>query len=822
MVAGVVVVCIGVIAILVQSVIRDLQLLEASKSDNVQWTLSQAEVEFLELQAALRPGDGSPDLEKIREEFDIFYSRVETLRNSPIYGEVDEGSAYVAALAAARAFLDRTVDLIDADDATLAAGLPQIIEDADTLRLSIRTLASSGLAEFAKRSDEQRSSMSVALLRLAAVSALLLGALGLLALYSTAVSRLTQQRGVALAEANLRMNTILSTSLDGVIVSDTEGRILDFNAAAERIFQHKLEDVRGLNIGDVIVPPHLREAHRAGMERMRDTGETRVVGHGRVRLDAMRADGTIFPTELALQSATSGDTRIIIGFLRDISARVAAETELVDARDRALAGEKAKADFLTVMSHEIRTPLNGVLGNLTLLGDTKLSVDQRRYVDNMQISGELLIEHVDTVLDIASFESGKAEMGQEPVHLGDLLQGIVDGQTGAARANGNTISWTWTGEALDWVATDAKRLQQVLLNLVSNAIKFTRDGTVRIEARWDAGGDKDVEVTFRVIDTGVGIKTEDLDKVFEDFHTTDPTFGRQVGGTGLGLGIARRLVEAFGGEMGVESRLGQGSDFWFRIPLQRSEAPAPDTSKTAEPETQTVLDILLVEDNAINRMVAEEMLVNLGHQVTWVENGEEGVSAALAHRFDVIFMDISMPVMDGLEATKRIRAAAPPWSETPIYAVSANVLATDQERFLAAGMNGFLGKPLIRANVVSALAGVARSGAVDTGTADNPLSDALTQMKDELGDTVFDVLKSRFLTEGQDMAAWLDAGPSDMDEVAHRCHKSAGSAAAFGALALRDQLIAIEEAARDDDQARVAALAPMAVARWTEVAKALG
>ncbi|MCH2093806.1 MAG: ATP-binding protein [Rhodobacteraceae bacterium] len=821
LVAVIFAVCVGVIAILAQSVVRDLQMLEASKSDNIQWTLSQAEVEFLEFQATLRRSSEPVDLEKVREEFDIFYSRIQTLKNSPIYSGVGEDSVYAISLGSAKTFLDETVDLIDSDDSTLLASLEEIENRASELRISIRTLASSGLIQFAEQSDQQRSNVTVALLRLAAVSALLLGALSLLALYSTAISRLTQQRGAALAEANVRMNTILSTSLDGVIVSDTMGRILDFNAAAERIFQRKLKDVKGLPIGEVIVPPHLRKAHDDGVKRMNEKGITRVVGKGRVRLEAMRADGTIFPTELALQSATSGNTQIIIGFLRDISSRVQAENELLNVRDRALAGEKAKADFLTVMSHEIRTPLNGVLGNLTLLDDTALSDDQRRYVDNMQISGQLLMEHVDTVLDIARFESGKVEMIKEPVHLGNLLQGVVDGQGGAANSNRNMIKWAWVGPEIEWVATDAKRLQQILLNLVSNAIKFTHDGVISVEAQADMVNETCATVLFRVSDTGVGIAPEDLDKVFEDFHTTDATFGRQVGGTGLGLGIARRLVESFEGEFGVDSTVGQGSAFWFRIPLDLTEPPLRVTEETKPAEPARKLEILLVEDNKINQMVAQEMLTNLGHRVRLAEDGQKGVEAALAHRYDVIFMDISMPVMDGLDATRQIRAADAPWSETPIYAVSANVLASEQQRFLAAGMNGFLGKPLIRKSVIAALNEVSVVDPTDltmrAAHGKDGMIHTMAQMRDELGDTVYDLLKDRFLGEGNALAVWLENGPVDMTEMANRCHRSAGSAAVFGALGFRDELIALEQAAKAKDVTRVASLVPNALAEWAKV-----
>jgi len=351
----------------------------------------------------------------------------------------------------------------------------------------LRGATTTGLQYFVERSDLSRENFAATLLRLALIASSLVFALIALLAYTRRVGKQTETRGHELADAYARLNTILETSLDAVVVSDLEGRIVNFSPAAERIFHYSRDEALGQNIADILVPDHFRAAHDAGMERMKTTGEQKVVGHGRVRLEAKRRDGEIFPVELALERVSAGEDEMVVAFLRDISHRVAAETELVDARDKALAGEKAKAEFLAMMTHEIRTPLNGLLGNLALLEKTPLSPTQDRYVRNMDISGDLLMHHVDAVLDVARFESGVTTSASEVVHLGQLIQNIVDSQASAAEAHGNYIQWGRVEKAAKWVRLEAPRLQQILMNLVGTALKFPRNGLILIvSAREDA------------------------------------------------------------------------------------------------------------------------------------------------------------------------------------------------------------------------------------------------------------------------------------------------------------------------------------------------
>ena len=808
-------VLLGLVAVawLSAQVFTDFNDRRAAPSDNVQWTLSQVEVDYLSYLNALETASAAQGMENstldlVRRRFDLFFSRVDTLAQSRVFQPLRQDDRFRLPLERVTQHLNAAIPLIDGPDADLAEQLDDLKRAALEIGPHVRTLAVSGISYFATESDQQRTQTAANLLRLAILSGALLLTLGAVSAYLLVVNQRATRRGRALRQANERMNTILSTSLDGVIVVDAKGDVIEFNPAAEAIFGYTADQARGRAIGDLIVPPHLRAAHRAGMERMQAGGDLHVVGKGRVQLEAMRADGEQFPVELALQSARAGDQEIIIGFVRDISQRVAAQQELISTRDQALAGEKAKAEFLTVMSHEIRTPLNGLLGNLTLLKNTRTTREQARFVENMEISGQILLSHVDTVLDIARFEAGKLSVALQPTDLNDILQEIVDGQSGNAASRGNSISWQWVGEAHPCVAADAQRLRQILLNLVGNAIKFTENGRISIEVEVaEPGPTAGVNIfEFRIIDTGIGIGPDEVDVIFDDFHTSDPSIGRATGGTGLGLGIARRFARAMGGEIGVESTPGEGSVFWVRLPLQDAELDANVDSDQPEIQHAQPLDVLVVEDNEINREVICNMLKLDGHRVTVAENGQLGVDAAAGHRFDVILMDISMPVMDGPTATRHIRSGGGPSAEIPIIAVSANVLPDAVDAFRAAGMTAFVGKPIALDALRKALSVVTGPGA---STRSEDESDHIGDLRASLGADVFDRLLGKYLSEGDAVVAQLaglDGGEADLDQVAQECHRLAGSAATFGAMGFRDALIAIEIAAKSADRQQVADL----------------
>lgn len=770
--------------------LRNIKLLA---SNDLEWSLAQIELETRDFAGALEAARlaPEPDLERLRLRFDILYSRVGTMATAPAYLRLTVMPEFEAALDRVNTFMAGAIDIIDSPDEELLEALPILSVQSAHLRTDARALSLSGIALYARENDAARQRITNTLYRLATIALLLIAAVVGLLINLLFANRVARHNGLAVSQANRRMSTILTTSMDGVLVVDSTGAVLEFNKASEAIFGYRYEDIRGKNIQDLIAPPDLRDSHYRAMERILTGQDRHAAGKGRVRMDAKRSDGTIFPIEIAIEMAEDNDEKILIGFLHDISDRVSAEKELLETRDRALAGERAKAEFLAVMSHEIRTPLNGILGNLSLLNDTALSPIQTRYVRNMEISGRVLMRHVDTVLDITRFEAGKLDVNIACTDLSKLLQELVDSQLSAANRHGTTLSWRWEGPARAWVRTDRAALEQILLNLVGNAIKFTANGTITIEAEAlpeTINGFPAVEL--RVSDTGIGIAEDRLPKVFDDFVTNDPTLGRVPGGTGLGLGIARRIVTALGGEIGVESTSGVGSTFWVRLPMEEGRQPPAPQASEPEPELAH-LHMLVVEDNEINRELAQELLQREGHWVTLASNGAEGVQLAQAKQFDMILMDIAMPVMDGLAATKQIRAGDGPNKDTPIVAVSANILPEDRDRFLAAGMSAFLAKPISRPSLQHML---------QDNFASTEVSTPESTTRAGLPVDTYNRLQTRFLDEGDALLAAVTTPYRDVQDVAKRCHDLSGAAAIFGAHALHDILAQADTAAKQGNK----------------------
>lgn len=791
-------------------VTMDLRTVRSEASDNVEWSLAQTELETRDFTAALEAAMLRPDenLERLRLRYDILFSRVDTLVQSPVYQRLNTSAEFDAAVQELSTFTKATEHIIDAPDEVLIAALPQLMELTHPLRRATRTLSLQGLTFFARQADLHRAQINDSWVRLTTSIVALITALVALVFHIFYLYRRTRRHGLALAQSNSRMNTILTASIDGVLVVDGKGRILEFNQACEDMFGLRFEDIQGQDFLPLIVPPHQRAMHASAMQRILNHQGGHIAGSGRVRFEGMRADGSHFPAEVSVEIAVEENQTIFIGFIHDISDRVAAEEELLETRDRALAGERAKAEFITVMSHEIRTPLNGILGNLNLLNDTALTRTQNRYLRNMKISGRVLMRHVDAVLNLARFDSGSVPTTLKELDLSLLMQDLVDSQLSTAAARDTALSWRWEGTPQPWVRTDAGVLEQILLNLIGNAIKFTAQGAVEIALEALPSANPEITlIEIRVADNGVGISAERLPHVFDDFVTSDASLSRVPGGIGLGLGIAKRLATSLGGHIGVDSTLGSGSTFWVRLPMPTGARPAPP-SNPQESVPLKALRILLVEDNAINRELAREILLRGGHSVTSARDGQEGLQVAASTRFDVILMDIAMPIMDGLQTTKAIRATSGPNQRTPIIALSANVLPDERARLSAADMDGFLGKPLERDALDRQLANlpiVLDTPDVDA-SADTPEKNAAINASTrdtnaaDLPAATYHRLLARFLSEGDILADAVRANTAPQD-LAQGCHDLAGASALFGADALQALLSQADTAAKKNDSA---------------------
>lgn len=378
--------------------------------------------------------------------------------------------------------------------------------------------------------------------------------------------------------------------------------------------------------------------------------------------------------------------------------------QLEDARDKAEKAARVKSDFLAVMSHEIRTPMNAVIGMSDLMMETDLDDEQKEYVRTIKIGGENLLSIINDVLDYSKLESGKVELEEDPFHLPGLVEEVFSLFSHEAAEKSLRIGWHVDSGVPGQVVTDKARLRQVLLNLVGNAVKFTDEGTVELNVHSCGVEDDKQCIRFVVRDSGIGIPEEKKEELFKSFSQIDCSRTRSHGGTGLGLAICKNIVEMMDGEIGVESREGEGSTFWFTIMVDVVEsggAPeAGDVSDEADfryPESRPGdgPNILVVEDNQINQLVTLKVLEKMGYHADVASDGREGLEAAREKRYDLILMDLQMPVMDGFESTSRIRAMMNGESEqTVIVALTADAQPQIRDECLRSGMDDYLSKPV--------------------------------------------------------------------------------------------------------------------------------
>ncbi|ARJ67802.1 hybrid sensor histidine kinase/response regulator [Magnetospirillum sp. ME-1] len=381
----------------------------------------------------------------------------------------------------------------------------------------------------------------------------------------------------------------------------------------------------------------------------------------------------------------------------EITDRKRAERMLIHAKDKAEEMARVKANFLATMSHEIRTPMNGVLGMLHLLTGSPLTPEQKDHLETAQSSARALLAIINDILDFSKLEAGQMKLEAAQFDLVRLLDEMMALMRGAAVDKGLTLRCA-VGEGVPrHMVGDPTRLRQVLTNLIGNAVKFTEKGGVVVSVEAESN-----ILRFEVMDTGIGIEPSAAPALFAEFVQADSSISRRFGGTGLGLSICKRLVEMMGGEIGFDSLPGEGTTFHFTLPLA---VAAERSSQTAEGEDSHLpsLAVLVAEDNPVNQKLATTLLKRWGHRVTLAHNGAEAIAALARQPFDVVLMDVHMPGIDGLEATRRIRAMTGPVAAIPIIAMTADVLDGDALLCLEAGMDDYVSKPVEPARLLAAL-----------------------------------------------------------------------------------------------------------------------
>jgi PAS domain S-box-containing protein len=505
-----------------------------------------------------------------------------------------------------------------------------------------------------------------------------------------------------LSEREEHLRGVLEAASDAYVAADADGRVTAWNARAVDIFGYSREEAVGSELAELIVPPDLRPAHRAGLLRVLRGGAPRVLGQ-RVTLDAANAEGHRFPVEIALWQSNLTGTPQFNAFIRDVTEIRRAEEQIAAARDAAVSASRLKSEFVANMSHEIRTPMNGVLGMTALLRDTPLDAVQRDYADTIAGCAEALLTVIDDILDFSKIEAGKLELEHLDFDPRAVIEDVVNLLVPGAQAKAVEMIALVDPGVPPAVNGDPHRLRQVLTNLVGNAVKYTEEGEIVVHVSPSQHGEPFVHVAVR--DTGLGITAEQRIRLFDAFEQADASTTRRFGGTGLGLTISRRLVHLMGGTLGVDSTPGVGSTFFFDVPLPPATAELPPRPRAGRLDGVAVL---VVDDNLTNRKVLEQFLRTGALAPTSVGSGPEALSAlraaAVAGRpFPLVVLDMEMPGMDGLAVARAIRED-PGLGDPRILLLTSSSTTGQREAADAAGVRELLTKPVRQGQLLATLA----------------------------------------------------------------------------------------------------------------------
>lgn len=572
--------------------------------------------------------------------------------------------------------------------------------------------------------------------------------------------------------------TMLQSSPFAFIATGMDGRISLFNSAAEELLGYSQEEV----IGTLPNPFHVEEeviqmAHTLSLR----FGETIAPGYdvfvyraqrGIVESDTwtyVKKDGSRVPVKLTVTTLRDEDEKVtgFLGIAFDISKQLEFEQGIIHAKEEAQRATQAKSEFLSNMSHEIRTPMNAIMGMAEILKESNLNPEQKKYVDIFQRAGDGLLSIIDDILDLSKIESGQFGLDQSSFSLTGLISKISEILTIKAQQKNLKLKIEVEPGLHDNYLGDQNRIRQIIMNLMGNAIKFTKEGEVKLTIRGGTLNQETRELHFDIQDTGIGMTSDQIKRIFERFSQADSSISKEYGGTGLGLSISKRLVELMDGSITVSSIPGSGTTFHVSIKIRQieHEEQPPKLPTQERKANDKVLSILLVDDNDENRLVVRSFLKNQPCTVDEAKNGKEAVEMSQNKLYDLILMDMQMPVMDGITATgiirenEKIKNTRP----TPILALTAYALKEEMHRSLEAGCNGHLTKPISKKSLLLAI--------------QNYTAELIVEIDSELTDLIPDYLKNRHA----ELEALKEAlSKKDFTTIGATGHKLRGSAGSYG------------------------------------------
>lgn len=515
-----------------------------------------------------------------------------------------------------------------------------------------------------------------------------------------------------LVEGHLRLSegklhSIFKSVPEAIVVADSKGKIVQCNEATAAIFGYSMEALMGQRV-NLLMPAAENEQHDQYMQTYLATGRKKLMNQPRV-MRGRRHDGSMFPVRLTISETHLDNEHFFVGVMQDFTAIQSAQDLLIEAKDKAEQANRMRGEFLANMSHEIRTPTNGIVGMTELALETTSPDLQKEYLTLARDSANHLLQIINEILDFSKIEAKALELELLEVSPAQLIRHTVRSLEQLARVKGVALLLETADDIPELVWMDPVRMRQVLTNLIGNAIKFTDQGSVTVKTEvFSKIDDQTVLLRISIIDTGIGFDPERTEALFSPFTQADGSVTRSFGGTGLGLAITRSLLQLMGGYITAEGHPGKGASFVATLPVKKISPSSVQALSVTPSDKSAALSpaiagaptwsVLLVEDHEINRKLAEIMLQRMGYRYAIAADGQEALDRLAEERFDVVLMDVMMPVMDGVTALRQLRIQeATTGHRTPVLMVTAHAMTGDKERFIAAGADGYVSKPMSQA-----------------------------------------------------------------------------------------------------------------------------